>query len=169
MDLRRGERRSGQAQGGRRVQGRSQELLSGGDLVHGAQQDARRRRRLRGQGREGRGGDRPRLLRRRATSGHQGRRHHYGAKRTAHHQRADRGGDRVRYGQALREGAQSAHLRLRRRHSRRDALVGRGRYLRGQGHRGRQPSRRRGHRQHLGGPFRQRVQAQDQKGHHRQP
>ncbi len=62
----------------------------------------------------------PRVLQRRPAPGDQGRRHHLGPQRDAHHQRADGGGDRVRPRQEVgRE--EHPRLRPRRRHLRRVA------------------------------------------------
>src|SRR5438270_437302 len=95
----------------RRVGGNTrQEDRTAAGLGRGAAQDEEDGRglsRRRGQG----GGDhRSGLLQRFTAPGDQGCRPHRGARREAHHQRADRGGARLRYGQAAEEGFEDRGL-----------------------------------------------------------
>ena len=98
--------------------GARQEDLAAGGLGADPAQDEEDRRGLPRRGSD-RGGDhRPGLLQRLAAPGHQGRRAHRRPGRQAHHQRADRGGARLRHGQGGQEGHQDRGLRPGRRHVR---------------------------------------------------
>ena len=89
-----------------------------------------------------RGDHRPRLLQQRTARGDEGRRQDRRSQRAAHHQRADRGGARLRPRQGRRR-PDDPRLRPRRRHVRRVRARARRRRLRGEVDERRQPSRRR--------------------------
>ena len=130
-------RRRRQGRRGRGARAR-QELHAARDLGDDAPEAQGRGRGL--PRREGhRGGDhRAGVLQRRAAPGHQGRRRDRRPRRQAHHQRADRGGARLRARQE--EGREDRRLRLRRRHLRHlDPRGGRER-RRGEGHQRRHAS-----------------------------
>ena len=96
--------------------GRRQEILPLADLrLHPAEDEGDRRGLSRREGREG-GHHRPGLFQRRAAPGHQGRRQDRRPRSAPHHQRADRGGARLRHGQEGRQDHRG--LRPRRRHLR---------------------------------------------------
>ena len=89
-----------------------------------------------------RGDHRPGLLQQRAARGDEGRRQDRRPQRAPHHQRADRGGARVRARQGRRR-PDDPRLRPRRRHVRRVGARARRRRLRGEVDERRQPPRRR--------------------------
>ena len=123
-------------------QGRGQGVRAAGDLRDDPPEAEGGRRGVPRRAGDGRGRHRPRVLQQRAARGDEGRRQDRRPQRPAHHQRADRGGARVRARQGGR-GAHDPRLRPRRRHVRRlRARARRGR-LPGQGDERRQPPRRR--------------------------
>ena len=119
-------------------------VLAAGDLGDDPRQAEEGGRGLpRREGHRG-GHHRPGLLQRRPAPGDQGRRPDRRPRRQAHHQRADRGGARLRPGQE--EGRDHRGLRLRRRHLRHLDPRGRRRRGRGQVHQRRHAPGRRQHR-----------------------
>ena len=122
--------------------GRRQEIFPLADLrLHPAEDEGDRRGLSRREGREG-GHHRPRLFQRRAAPGDQGRRQDRRPRSAPHHQRADRGGARLRHGQEGRQDHRG--LRPRRRHLRHLHPRDRRRRLRGEVDQRRHLPRRRG-------------------------
>mmetsp|Transcript_141935 Transcript_141935/g.441293 ORF Transcript_141935/g.441293 Transcript_141935/m.441293 type:complete len:212 (+) Transcript_141935:723-1358(+) len=137
-------------------------LRARGDQRHGLGQDEADRREELGAPRlEGRRHC-PRVLQRRAATGHQERRVHRRAAGAAHHQRAHGGGLGLRPGPegGHGQGLQHPHLRPRRRHLRCVGAEPRGRHLPGPGHGWRHQAWRGGLRQRARGLARHRVQGQ---------
>ena len=130
---------------GRRAPGqdRRQELLPAGDLGDGAAEAQARGRALPRPGGHRGGGHRARLLQRLPAPGHQGRRPHRRARGQAHHQRAHRGGPRLRPRQEGTTRPDHRGLRLRRRHLRHLHPRGGRQRRRGQVDQRRHPPRRR--------------------------
>ena len=124
------------------VEIRGQEVQPRRDLgLHPAEDEADRRGLPRREGHRG-GHHRAGLLQRQPAAGHQGRRQDRRPERAAHHQRAHRGGARLRPRQE--EGREDRRLRPRRRHVRHLDPGDRRRRLRGEGHQRRHLPRRRG-------------------------
>ena len=123
-------------------QGRGEGVRTAGDLGDDPPEAQGRRRGVPRRAGDGRGRHRSRVLQQRAAGGDEGRRQDRRAQRPAHHQRADRGGARVR----ARQGRRRAHdprLRPRRRDVRRLRPRARRGRLPRQGDERRQPPRRR--------------------------
>ena len=100
------------------VEVRGKKMAPPGNFGAGAHEDEEDRRGLSRRAGHRSGDHGARLLQRFAAPGDQGRRPHRGARRQAHHQRADRGRARVRPRQAGKKGPQDRRLRPGRRHLR---------------------------------------------------
>ena len=122
-------------------QGRGQGVRAAGDLGDDPPEAEDGRRGVPRRAGHGRGRHRPGVLQQRPARGDEGRRQDRRPQRPPHHQRADRGGARVRARQGVRPD--DPRLGPRRRHLRRLDPRARRRRLRGEGDERRQPPRRR--------------------------
>ena len=143
--------------GDARVEVAGQAVQPAGDQRDDPPEAQGRRRGVPRRDRRQRGHHRPGLLQRRPAPGDEGRRQDRRPRRQAHHQRADGRVAGLRPRQGVRPD--DPRLRPRRRHVRRVRARDRRRRVRGQGHRGRQPPRRRQLRQGDRRLARERVQA----------